>query len=283
MLSYILFADDTNVLYSNRNFNNLIDTVNSELPKLAKWFNCNKLSLNLTKTNYIFFRNPGTFLENNCNISINGHQIERKMNTKFLGVTVDQYLNFNQQCDNIIKQISKSIGIMHKLKYTLPLHAMRLLYNSLVSSQLSYCNIVWVKSSKKNVDSLLLLQKKAVRLCSGSHYLAHTNPLFHKLRILKVSDINYLQTAIFMFKLKQNLLPSKFQSMFQRNEEIHSHNTRNSCNFHLFNPKTSLAHRSIRHSGPDIWHSLPEEIKKCSSLYSFKATLKKHILSSYNN
>ena len=57
ILHFILFADDTNMLYSNSNLYDLISVVNVELIKLSCWFRANKLSLNAEKSNFIMFGN----------------------------------------------------------------------------------------------------------------------------------------------------------------------------------------------------------------------------------
>ena len=57
LLTYVLFADDTNVFYSHTDFNILITTLNLELNKLSSRFKSNKLSLNINKTNYVYFKN----------------------------------------------------------------------------------------------------------------------------------------------------------------------------------------------------------------------------------
>ena len=71
ILSYVLFADDTTLLYSHHNFNEMIATFNMELSKLTNWLRCNKLSLNLSKTKYIVFHNPNKKInEDHCQILI---------------------------------------------------------------------------------------------------------------------------------------------------------------------------------------------------------------------
>jgi hypothetical protein len=55
ILNSILFADDTNLFYSNKDINYLFETVNKELAKLSEWFIANKLSINIKKTKYTFF------------------------------------------------------------------------------------------------------------------------------------------------------------------------------------------------------------------------------------
>ena len=57
----LLFADDTNMLYSNSNIVDLMNTVNTELVILSDWFKANRLSLNIQKTNFMMFgykKNP---------------------------------------------------------------------------------------------------------------------------------------------------------------------------------------------------------------------------------
>ena len=53
LLKFILFADDTNVIYSGKNIVTVFDTLSIGLAKLSNWFKVNKLSLNVKKTNYI--------------------------------------------------------------------------------------------------------------------------------------------------------------------------------------------------------------------------------------
>ena len=55
LLHFILFADDTNLFYSNENLVDLVNTLNLELIKLSEWFQCNKLSINVSKTKFMLF------------------------------------------------------------------------------------------------------------------------------------------------------------------------------------------------------------------------------------
>ena len=156
-----------------------------------------------------------------------------------------------------------------------------MLYNTLILPHISYCNIVWGNSGKTKVNPILLLQKKAIRICTSSGYLSKTKPLFHRLKTLTTYDIHTHQTALFMQKFNLKLLPEVFLNFFQHNANVHKYPTRHSQDFHLSNPKILLAHKSIRHNGPDVWNALPTKIKKCKSLCSFKSLTKKHLISQY--
>ena len=76
--------------------------------------------------------------------------------------------------------------------------------------------------------SLFLLQKRAMRLITNSPWRAHTAPLFNRLRVLTIFEINKLQTACFMFKINKQQLPSYFNDLFIRNSALHSHNRQSS-------------------------------------------------------
>ena len=56
-LDPIMFADDTNLFYSNKDINTLFKIANEELNEINEWFRANNLSINAGKTKYIFFMN----------------------------------------------------------------------------------------------------------------------------------------------------------------------------------------------------------------------------------
>ena len=281
ILSFILFADDTNVLFSHRNLAHVIDTFNCELKKISSWFKCNKLSLNIGKTNFMHFKSAHQDTDLSNSIMIDNLPLEQKENVKFLGITIDRHLTWNQHIRNISLSISKGIGIMYRVKDILLDHSLLMIYNALILPHINYCNIVWGNCHKTKLDQILLLQKKAVRICTSSPYLSHTNPLFHRLKILKVHDINTMHTIIFMFKYNNKLLPQVFNDFFSLNKTLHPYPTRRSTDFHLDNPRTLQAQRTLRHHGPDVWNTLPAPIKQLSSLHSIKKKMKDSFLQQY--
>ena len=82
-----------------------------------------------------------------------------------------------------------------------------------------------------------------------------------------------------MFRFNNKLLPDSFSSMFQSNNAVHSYSTRQASNIHLVNPRTTLAHKSIRHSGPDVWNSLPQHVRTLQTPLSFKRAIKRILIS----
>ena len=92
ILKPILFADDTSLFHAHTHFHTLIEEVNIELQKIAIWFNTNKLTLNVKKSNVIIFTPKGTIYNtDNAEIIINGNKIKQVKFTKFLGIYIDEH------------------------------------------------------------------------------------------------------------------------------------------------------------------------------------------------
>ena len=89
------------------------------------------------------------------------------------------------------------------------------LYHLLLLPYVMYCAKVWGNTYATNIECLVLLQKKAVRLHCGAKRLDHTSRLFYNLHILKVPDIVELRIGIIMCKAYYNLLPMYVQQFFQ--------------------------------------------------------------------
>ena len=112
--------------------------------KAAKWFQANRLTLNVSKTKYIVFRNRNLHFDpNSCNISIGNEILERIGNAcvkkcfKFVGLKLDEFLNWNFQIEHISNKIASSIFALSQIKNILPLNIC-LVYNSIVRPHIEY-------------------------------------------------------------------------------------------------------------------------------------------------
>ena len=124
------------------------------------------------------------------------------------GVVLIKFYNlFTHDCrasyTNVARQISKSIGIIYKASFCLPTSSLCTLYYSLVYPYLIYCISVWGSTYSSNLNRIFLLQKKVIRIMSRSSYLAHTDPLFKQLKILKLHNLYLFQVGKFMFLFKK--------------------------------------------------------------------------------
>ena len=103
-------------------------------------------------------------MKEHITIKINKKAIKEKEFIKYLGVFIDSTLSWEHQISNISKKISRSIGIMYKLRPFLPLKVMRNVYYSLIYSHIIYAIEAWGSACKTELGKILILQKRAMRL-----------------------------------------------------------------------------------------------------------------------
>ena len=134
---------------------------------------------------------------------------------------------------------------------------MKTLYFSLVHSHLIYQNLVW----GYDYERLFQLQKRAIRIISGEHFLAHTSPLFKMHNILKLPDIHCLNQLKFYWRYLHQELPEFFYSIpFPRNSDMHDHDTRHKDDFRAARPTAEYNRDVIRNSLPAILNNLSIEL-----------------------
>ena len=272
-LQYVLFADDTNVFVKVQIPNLYLIML---MINISNWMKANILILNIDKTNYILFGTK-TIIYSNLNLYYRDREIKRVYSTKFLGVFIDDKLSWNHHVDYLCKTISKNIGIPYKLQF-LPQYTFKMLYHSLVSSHIKYCNIVWGFTSKKYIERIYKLHKRGIRLITHSPYLSPSIPLFVKTRFLPVRELIALDSAIFMFILRNNILPEAFHNYFIFNSSIHDYNTRNAHTIHPPLNRISITQSTIYYNGSILWNSLQTSIKSSKTLRQFKRLYKRFLL-----
>jgi hypothetical protein len=221
----IMYADDTTMYIPIDNTSlssqELTTTLNNEMGNISDWFKVNKLALNEKKTKYMLFGMPQREIKS-INLKIDEKQIEMVKQFNFLGLELDNNMNWSCHINKIATKISKSIGIMNKVKYILPQHILLMLYNTLILPHLNYCLLTWGTQTTR----MFKLQKKAMRILNLSKYNAHTEPIFKMLRILKLEELYKYRMMKFYYKLRTFNIPSYFVKCLETIVRQTSYNTR---------------------------------------------------------
>ena len=124
--------------------------------------------------------------------------------------TLNEHIDWSDHNAKIANKISRTIGILKKLQNILPSSILFIMYNSLILPQLHYCLTVWGFESNR----LYKLQKKAIRTITKSKFNAHTEPLFKRVSLLKLSDIFKIQCLKLFLNVRHQHLPYYFLSFF---------------------------------------------------------------------
>ena len=287
IFNFILFADDATLEAKLASFGSekkspeLSNKINLEILKVATWLKVNKLSLNILKTKYIVFQGKRSKVIH-LDLKIEQEQIECLEHFNFLGLTIQKNLNWTQHINKIATKISRVVGILKNLKSYLPQRTLLTIYFSLLSSHLNYQILSW----GYDLERIFKIQKRAIRIISGSHPLAHTEPLFKHLHILKLPDLHSLIQAKFIYQYYNNNLPGYFSnSFFTEINQRHTHLTRNNRNLLIPFRTHNFARLSIRYSSAQLFNSLPNTITDkitTHSLSGFTTYYKNHLLNTYS-
>ncbi len=263
---------------------NLYDYANNELIKVSDWFKSNKLSLNVSKTKFMIFRNEKMPKVNDeFKLFIDNSEIERIGNDfdtksfKFVGISLDEFLNWNQHIHNVNNKISSAIYALNQIRKILPEKTLKTIYNSILQPNLQYSIITWGNAKFKDLEPIILKQKKAVRFVSKSKYNAHCDPLFSQLNILKLQDLFQVSVSSFVSKFLHNQLPDSFNEIFQPLQSSRVKQLRSQI------PKLKSLERFPNVSFPKIFNKLDENIRNCTSFKSTKKRMKKSIIKCYSN
>ena len=215
ILTFILFADDTTILFSSNSLDNLNLIINKELISVNEWIKANKLSLNISKTNFIIFKKKLQSPQNFVIVTIENTIIKQVTSTKFLGVNINAENGWKDHINEVTKKISRALGIIRRIRYKLTTKTAMLLYDALILSHITYCNIVWAATYKTGLKRIYVIQKRALKVClkrkSASYpknqINLNMNSVFIISNRLSIYNLNKLQTVEVIYQVINKTAP----------------------------------------------------------------------------
>ena len=191
-------------------------------------------------------------------------------------------MNWKEHILNMSKKITKSIGIICKLRHFVNAQTLVQLCYAIVYPFLTYGCMVWGSTYYSNIKPLENVQKRTIRIITFAKFDARSTPLFEKLKMIKLHDIILLYTACFMYQCSNCNLQSAFDSFFTAINTRHNYSTRFASRSTFAFPKirTNYGKFNIRYFGPKIWNEIEEQLKTLS-FCCFRRELKERSLDKY--
>ena len=281
-LNFILFADDTTIYFRDSDLNTCFNVFNRELINLDDWTKANKISINYSKTKSMIFSPNDLGLEpNGLFIKFGINKIEQVPTYKFLGVFIDDKLNFKVHIDSVCSRLSRVSGTLKRLNF-LPVDILKKLYFSMVYPLLNYGLLIWGSTFKTYYHRIIILQKRIVRTVNHSCWYAHTTEIFKKLNLMKFSDLYFYFTNVYMFKtLKLSYNPYLLDNI-EKSGIVHNYPIRSNFKIRLPFFKSSRCQRSLLYCIIKNWNTLPNSLLKIMTLGSFKINLQSFIVKNYD-
>lgn len=246
---------------------------NSELNKLKQWCDANELTVNPSKSTSLVIYPKLRTANNEIKFLYNNENISNCQYTKYLGITLDNQLNFKEHIKSLEKKINKGVGILGKLKTILPSKTLVTLYYALLHPHLMYGIATWGSTCTTYKNKLRSTQNKAIKIICNIDPRQSSTPGYKKLQILKLDDIYKHETAKLMHKHSNNALPMSLDKCFELITTKHLHKTRQlDANFFLPRFSTNRTQKSFEYQGVKIWNEIHIGIKKLS----YKTFVKKY-------
>ena len=244
---FVLYADDTNIFITGPSKEKTFIKANKILKIVSDYMKSNLLHINMSKCCYIHFQ-PNCTYDETCartrpyllyndksrSIFINGTEIKKVSSTKFLGIIIDENLNWVAHRDHLVKKLRSTTGAINRIRKSIPSEYYKEIYTSLFESHISYGITVWgVTLQERACDSVFITQKHCIRLLFGDleTYLSkqetcartrpygsqklgckfyikeHTKPLFNRLKILTVQNLFKYRCITEIFKIMKFRTP----------------------------------------------------------------------------
>ena len=288
-----LFADDTNGFIYEDDYKALKSKINLLLTNLFKWSSANKLTINVSKTCYTIFHNPKSPIPMSLNTikikpTLNKQvTIKREKQSKYLGLYLDELLNWDYHIANIeegiLPKLTKLNNSYKIIKHYAPVKNRMLLFTAYFKSKLNYGLELIGSADHSLINKLQVKQNRALKILFNKDHYTPTKQLHYELKVLMVSDEYKLSMAKFVYKQQHNLLPGVFDNHYTKVQETHDHVTRQKDLLKIGNHSHKSRHRENMSavSGAKIWNDLPEEVRQAKTLATFKNSCKAHFLNSY--
>ena len=168
VLTFHLFADDANLYFSGKYLSHLESTLNQELKSVCEWMKCNRLTLSVSKINFILFHSSKLKPNQSFSIKIDDVCVKQVDSTKYLGVPFDANVTWKKHINELCLKLSKTVGILSKVRHFVNSNILVMLYYSLIFPFL-ICGVpVWGLTFPSFLTPLSVIQKKAIRIISFS-------------------------------------------------------------------------------------------------------------------
>lgn len=276
--AFSLFADDTCLITSHSDLKILERNCNQQLVHINNWFLANRLTANRTKasTYMLTLGKRNTPHPSNFSLKMGEVTLNEVDEVKYLGVIFDNKFNWRKHISYLCTKLSKSVGILSKLRYYTNVPTLLQVYDSLIKSHKCYALINWGSAGVTALNPLKVLQNRAIRFITRSGRYQRLDLDYINLRILKLEDIYQHSLGKFMYQYYRNCLPSYYDNFFN----VHNFDPRLRPRQRSIHCRKSSMKKSIRFTGPILWSSLPLPLKNESKV-NFKRKLSNFLLAKY--
>ena len=264
------FADDNTISCVSSSLNELISKLEREGSIATQWFRDNSMIVNPGKFQAIIID-----LKNQKNnpqkLTIDGKVITSSENVTLLGLEVDSKLNFDEHISKLCNKSAGQLNALCRIRHLIGLEERKILINSFIYSNFNYCPLVWHFSSRKSINKIENIQKRALRFLLND-YSSDYKTLLKKTNKCTMEVKRLRLLALEIFKAFKENCPTFIKDYFEKN--ANSVSKKYDLKIPIQNSIT-FGDKSLRSLAPRVWNSLPKQVKTETSYVKFKEEIDK--------
>ena len=258
-----MHADDMSLCFKSKDLSRLNETLNEDLSHLDTWMISNKLSLNVAKTQSMLVstkarRNALDRSNQNLQVKIHGTELEVVSKIMYLGVLLDNSLDWKDQVRAVSLKVSRGLGLLKHANKFLPLSALTSLYTSIIEPNFRYCRSLWGCADTTEINRLQKLQDRVARIVTSSSLDTPS-----KLGWKTISQLIDIESKTMVFKSLNELAPPYLRRVSHIAYAIHEQ-------IPGYQKSTENGKKSFSFRGAKLWNSLNGNCKQAASLSTFK-------------
>lgn len=265
-----LYADDSNLIISHKSLNEIEKISNENLISINNYFGNRKLLINTDKTSFMSFGTHKYKSDSQLMIKVHNTQIGKVNQIKFLGLTLDGSLSWDRHIQVIKKKISSGIYALKSISKFCNLETLKMVYYSHIHTHISFGVVLYGATSDINLQSILLLQKKAIRIMLNLQRQDSVKQIFSDLSIITIYGL-YIFETVLAVRLANDSLPKL--------GTFHSYSTRNRDQLAAPTINLQFTRKKPLVAGIRFYNNLPIDILAIDNFKTFKWKLKQYLTS----
>ena len=263
------FADDNTLYATSKNLSEVLASLELDLGITLDWFETNLMVANPAKFKLMFL---GLNQKHKLCLEINDKIIPPSDTVKLLGIDIDSKLKFDSHVKTMCAKASRKVSAFSRVANFITFEQAKLLYNSFIMSNFGYCPLIWMFCGKTANEEINRIHKRALRRLYND-FSSSFKELLEKSGQKTVHLQNIQTLLVEVFKSLNQMNPAFMWELFERKQS--SYNLRNKDLLQIPKFQTiTYGANSITYRGSYLWNSIPDVVKSCDSVLSFKRKIR---------
>ena len=263
------FADDNTLYATSKRLSEVLASLELDVGITLDWFETNFMVANPSKFKIMFL---GLHQTHKLCLEINNQIVPSSDTVKLLGIDIDSKLKFDNHVKTICAKTSRKVSAFSRVANFITFEQAKLLYNSFIMSNFGYCPLIWMFCGKTANEEINRIHKRALRRLYND-FSSSFNELLARSGQKTVHLQNLQKLLLEVFKSLHQMNPAFMWEFFERKQSNYNLRNKDLLQIPRFQTITYGAN-SITYRGSYLWNSIPDVVKSCDSVLSFKRQIR---------